>query len=139
MNLKLIFEKRVFWVILGITIIGNILNENQVLSLNKTVSWAADFSSFISFMGILLIVLFPWLLFLLGYSILTMLGIPTKLGLSMAHTILFGFTHIFGVRLQNIWLLILAISVVSFLIFGINIYQSIKAYKSSNQKLSIKK
>ena len=127
MNWKLIFEKGMFWVLILTFFIGNYFSEQKIRGVNKTVGWTFDQSNQWIINGF--IVFGSWLIFLIGYGIAALMRKKTDLNLSIAHLAIFILTLIIGIVNDLFGIEVLIISLISTLVFGLNIYWTFKNKK----------
>ena len=124
MNWKWIFEKGMFWILIMTFFIGNYFSGLEVLGVNKTVGWTFDQSNQWITNGF--IVFGSWLIFLIGYGIVALMQRKTDLKLSIAHLAIFILTLIIGIVSDSFGIGILIISLISIIVFGLNIYRTVK-------------
>ncbi|MCO6163755.1 hypothetical protein [Flavobacterium sp. NRK F7] len=120
MNWKWIFEKGMFWVLILTFFIGNYFSGQEIRGVNKTVGWTFDQSNQWIINGF--IVFGSWLIFLIGYGIVALMRKKTDLNLSIAHLAIFILTLIIGIVNDLFGIEVLIISLISTLVFGLNIY-----------------
>lgn len=96
MNWKVLFKKRMFWLILLVIgsfyIIGNFI-ETQTYSVNKTVGWAFDVTNIFLINTFLLPI--SQIVSLIGYGVLALFRKETSLKLSVFHFCLLQFNLFF--------------------------------------------
>ncbi|QIJ88298.1 hypothetical protein C7H62_0489 [Mesoflavibacter sp. HG96] len=130
MNWKWIFEKGMFWILILTFFIGNYFSGQEIQGVNKTVGWTFDQSNQWIINGF--IVFGSWLIFLIGYGIVALMRKKTDLKLSIVHLAIFILTLTIGVVNDLFGIGVLIISLISILVFGLNIYRTLK-----NKKLEI--
>ena len=119
MNWKWIFEKGMFWILILTFFIGNYFSGLEVRGVNKTVGWTFDQSNQWIINGF--IVFGSWLIFLIGYGIVALMRKKTDLNLSI-----FLLTLIIGIVSELFGIGVLIISLISIIVFGLNIYRTFK-------------
>ncbi|WP_418501746.1 hypothetical protein [Flagellimonas sp.] len=124
MSWKWIFEKGMLWIFIIFFLIGNYFSKNEIRELNKTVGWSYDYSNM--WVITLYIVFGSWLIFIIGYGIAALIGKKTNLNFSIAHFIIFIATLVVGIVDDRFGPSILIVSTVSILVFGANIYKTLK-------------
>tara|TARA_R110000868_G_scaffold411745_1_gene708516 strand:- start:8534 stop:8932 length:399 start_codon:yes stop_codon:yes gene_type:complete len=124
MNWKWIFEKGMFWILILTFFIGNYFSGLEVRGVNKTVGWTFDQSNQWIINGF--IVFGSWLIFLIGYGIVALMRKKTDLNLSIAHLSIFLLTLIIGIVSELFGIGVLIISLISIIVFGLNIYRTFK-------------
>ena len=127
MRWKPLFEKGMFWILLSAFVIGNYFSETEIKGINKTVGWSIDLSNQWFYNG--LMIFGSWIIFLIGYAILSILRKKTDLYLSIIHFVLFILTLIVGVKTDLFGFSTLGIGLISFIIFGANFFKSFKLKK----------
>lgn len=127
MNWKWIFEKGMFWILILTFFIGNYFSGQEIRGVNKTIGWAFDESNQWIFNGF--IVFGSWLFFLIGYGIVALMRKKTDLNLSITHLAIFILTLIIGIVNDLFGIGVLIISLISILVFGLNIYRTFKNKK----------
>lgn len=123
MNWKWIFEKGMFWVLILTFFIGNYFSGLELRGVNKTGGWTFDQSNHWIINGF--VVFASWLFFFTGYGIIALTR-RTDLNLSIAHLVIFILTLIIGIVKDLFGIEILIISLISIIVFGLNIYRTIK-------------
>ena len=124
MNWKLIFEKGMFWILILTSFIGGFIRANGTRGINKTVGWTFDQSNQWYLNGI--VIFGSLLIFLFGYGITALMNKKTNLSLSIMHFGLFVLTMIMAKLGDLFSSLIFIICVISVLIFGINMYLTLR-------------
>ncbi|AUC15849.1 hypothetical protein BTO06_12115 [Tenacibaculum sp. SZ-18] len=124
MNWKWIFEKGMFWILILTFFMGNYFSGQEIIGENKTVGWTFDQSNQWIING--LIVFGSWLIFFIGYGIVALMRKKTDLNLSIAHLAIFILTLIIGIVNDLFGTRVLIISLISILVFGLNIYRTFK-------------
>ena len=127
MNWKWIFEKGMFWILILTFFIGNYFSGLEVRGVNKTVGWTFNQSNQWIINGF--IVFGSWLVFLIGYGIAALMRKKTDLNLSIAHLSIFILTLIIGIVSELFGIGVLIISLISIIVFGLNIYRTFKNRK----------
>ena len=127
MNWKWIFEKGMFWILILTFFIGNYFSGQEIRGVNKTVGWTFDQSNQWIINGF--IVFGSWLIFFIGYGIVALMRKKTDLNLSIVHLAIFILNLIIGIVNDLFGIGVLIISLISILVFGLNIYRTFKNKK----------
>lgn len=124
MNWKWIFEKGMFWVLVLVFFIMNYFTSFEVRGVNKTVGWTFDRSNQWVINGFL--VFGSWLVFIIGYGVITLLRKKTNLNLSIAHSITFVMTLIAGTLRDLYSIEVQVVNSISIFVFILNVYSTFK-------------
>jgi len=124
MNLKSIFEKRMFWLVLVLVLLVILDTTNQIKGINKTVGWAYDLTNFWILTGF--ITFSAWILYIIGYGIMAILKYKTSWKLSILHFLLIVLTFLTASKIELFGTFNLIVGTMSILIFYLNIRWTLK-------------
>ena len=133
MFLKSIFEKQMFWLILGGKITSIMIGPETSIGINKTVNWSFDITNSI-LLHLAFISFYSWIFFLIGYNILYFLKIKTNFYFSIIHIVFLLFSIVLVQFQDKVPLLVLLFKLISVVVFWLNIYLSIKPLTKNYQR-----
>lgn len=121
MTFDKLVQKRMLLLIILLLMISTYFGGIGNIGINKTVGWDWDISNWLFFSKIGL-----WLIFIIGYGILTLLKYWTNKNLSKLHLVLITLTFVADDILNMDLRLILTLNVISALVFLMNFICSIR-------------